>query len=221
MAKIRREEAIDEALNLLNEVGLEGVTTRRLAQRLGVESATLYWHFRNKTALLNEMSSVVLARHHTHPTPDSTNIWQHWLAENARNFRHALLAYRDGARLHAGGTPDADQINRIALKVDYLVRAGLPQLEAAMTLYSLGQFTLGCVLEEQADLNNVDVELEKTPAEATLSGPALRLVAAVEKPSGEVAFEFGLSLIIAGLARKVGESSGTRKPFQRGRDKSH
>lgn len=220
MAKIRREEAVSEALNLLNEVGLDGVTTRRLAQRIGVESATLYWHFRNKTALLNEMSSTVLARHHTHPVPGSTDVWQHWLAENARSFRHALLAYRDGARLHAGTTPNAEEINRVALKVDYLVRAGLPELEAAMMLYSLGQFTLGCVLEEQAHLSRIDVELENAPVTATLSGPVLRLTAVVEKPSGEIAFEFGLGLFIAGLVRKREGISGARKPFKRDREKS-
>ena len=36
MAKIRREEVIAAALDLLNQVGLDGLSTRRLAQRLGV-----------------------------------------------------------------------------------------------------------------------------------------------------------------------------------------
>jgi TetR/AcrR family transcriptional regulator, tetracycline repressor protein len=220
MAKIRREEAISEALNLLNEVGLDGVTTRRLAQRLGVESATLYWHFRNKTELLDEMASAVLARHYTHPLPESKDAWPLWLADNTRGFRHALLAYRDGARLHAGTAPSADRINRIAMKVDYLVRAGLPEPEAAMTLYSLGQFALGCVLEEQADLNRITAEPEDTPVEATLSGQALQLVAVVEKPSGETAFEFGLSMLIAGLVKKTEDRLGPHKPFRRDRGQS-
>jgi len=89
-----------------------------------------------------------------------------------------------------------------------------------MTLYSLGQFTLGCVLEGQAHLSRIDVESENTAAEATLSGPALHLIAAVEKPSSEVAFKFGLSLLITGLVSKVEDRSGTRKPFQRGRGRS-
>jgi TetR/AcrR family transcriptional regulator, tetracycline repressor protein len=220
MAKIRRDEVVEEALKLLNEVGLDGVTTRRLAQRLGVESATLYWHFQNKTALLSAMSSMVLARHFRHPIPEGsveagTDDWRHWLAENARSFRNALLAYRDGARLHAGSTPNTDEINRIVRKVDYLVRAGFPQLEAAMTLYSLGQFTLGCVLEEQASLSTVEAKPQETPVEATLSGPALNLLATVEKPSGEIAFEFGLTLFMEGLARKserrqVGHADGRK-----------
>jgi len=38
-------------------------------------------------------------------------------------------------------------------------------------------------------------------------GRALLLVAAVEKPSSEVAFEFGLSLLIGGLVRKDDQRS--------------
>lgn len=212
MAKIRRDEVIEEALQLLNEVGLDNLTTRRLAQRLRVESATLYWHFKNKTALLNEMSSMVLARHYRHsipegPVPEGFDVWKSWLAENARSFRNALLVYRDGARLHAGTTPNADEINRIALKVEFLVRAGFPELEAAMTLYSLGQFTLGCVLEEQAHLDMVEVAPQQAPTEPTLSGGALHLLATVEKPSGEKAFEFGLNLLIEGLERRSEQRS--------------
>lgn len=44
MAKIQRDQVINAALALLDEVGLEAITTRKLAQKLGVESATLYWH---------------------------------------------------------------------------------------------------------------------------------------------------------------------------------
>lgn len=72
------------------------------------------------------------------------------------------------------------------------------------------------MLEEQAHLGRIDVELENKPVEATLRGPALYLVAAVEKPSGEMAFEFGLSLLIAGLEGKVEDRLETRKPLQHG-----
>ena len=135
-----------------------------------------------------------------------------WPAENARLFRHGLLSCCDGARLHAGTTPNTDEICRVAVKVDYLVRAGIPQQEAAMTLYSLGQFTLGCVLEEQAYRSRIDVEPGNIQVAATLSGPSLHLIAAVEKPGSEMAFEFGLSPIIAGLVRKVQDRSSSRNP---------
>ena len=42
MTKMNREIVIAEALGLLDEVGLDAVSTRRLAKRLGVEQPSLY-----------------------------------------------------------------------------------------------------------------------------------------------------------------------------------
>ena len=183
MAKIRREDAITAALALLDEVGLDAFSTRRLAQRLGVESASLYWHFADKAALLAEMASAALARHHTLAVPDELAAWPEWYASNARSIRRALLANRDGARLHAGTTPDPGQVDRILPKVDYLVRAGFPREHAMMALLTASQFTVGCVMEQQA-----------RPADAALD----RMTG-----GAEAAFEFGLGLLVDGLRRRL------------------
>ena len=55
MNKLQREAVIRTALELLNDVGMEGLTTRRLAERLGVQQPALYWHFKNKTEVLTAM----------------------------------------------------------------------------------------------------------------------------------------------------------------------
>lgn len=36
------------ALDLLNEVGLDGLTLRRIATELDVQAPALYWHVKNK-----------------------------------------------------------------------------------------------------------------------------------------------------------------------------
>ena len=53
MTKLQPNTVIRAALDLLNEVGVDGLTTRKLAERLGVQQPALYWHFRNKRALLD------------------------------------------------------------------------------------------------------------------------------------------------------------------------
>ncbi|MFM0287157.1 TetR/AcrR family transcriptional regulator C-terminal domain-containing protein [Paraburkholderia megapolitana] len=193
MAKIRRDEVVSAALELLDVVGLDGLSTRRLAEKLGVESATLYWHFRDKSALLGEMASLVLARHHTLEVPEDTADWPAWFADNARSFRRALLTYRDGALLHAGTTPNQDELARIVPKVAYLVRAGFSEPDAQMALLAAGQFTLGCVLEEQArDTGGASSDTDRNTA-AAQPGSAISPI------DPDVAFEFGLGLIINGL----------------------
>jgi TetR/AcrR family tetracycline transcriptional repressor len=198
MAKVRREEVLAAALALLDEVGLEDLTTRRLAERLGVESASLYWHFRDKAALLTEMAAAALGPHRALAVPAAASAPRPadalaWFAENARSFRRALLAHRDGARLHAGTTPGDDDLPAIDAKVRYLVRAGLPRRDALLALYSAGQFTLGCVLEEQARASDASI-------------------------SGEAAFEFGLGLLVEGLRarlRAARPSPPSRRPAPR------
>src|SRR6266540_7463410 len=39
-----KDRIVAEAVALLDEGGLDGVTLRKLAQRLGVQAPTLYWH---------------------------------------------------------------------------------------------------------------------------------------------------------------------------------
>lgn len=51
----RQEELLDLALDLVREVGIAGLTVRKLAVRAGFTEAALYRHFHNKQALLLAM----------------------------------------------------------------------------------------------------------------------------------------------------------------------
>ena len=207
MAKVRREEVTAAGLQLLDEVGLDAFTTRKLAQRLGIESATLYWHFRDKASLLAEMSATVLLRQPGVEIPGSTDRWPEWFADNARGFRRALLTHRDGARLHAGTTPTPQELARVVPKIDYLLRVGFAERDALMALYAAGQFTLGCVLEEQARLEpEAAVGSSELPGPVTMAlevkAAAIEIVQSINE-SGEDAFEFGLNVMVDGLRRRV------------------
>ena len=92
MTKLQPNTVIRAALDLLNEVGVDGLTTRKLAERLGVQQPALYWHFRNKRALLDALAEAMLAENHTHSVPRADDDWRSFLIGNARSFRQALLA---------------------------------------------------------------------------------------------------------------------------------
>jgi TetR/AcrR family tetracycline transcriptional repressor len=207
MARIKREEIIHEALKLLDEEGLDGVSTRSLARRLGIESASLYWHFRNKSELLNEMSAVVLTRHHHNPPPTDSDNWPEFISNNARSFRTALLAHRDGARLHAGTSPTATELERILAKVNYLVRAGFTRREAGMVLYASSQFTIGCVLEEQVHLSHGAEDRKHTARKKRSAAKTSPSIATETRPSAGEAFEFGLNLFVQGLEVRMKASA--------------
>lgn len=112
MARLSLDDVISMALTLLDREGLEGLTTRKLAQSLKIEQPTLYWHVRNKQTLMNMLSEAILVKHHTRSVPLPTESWQQFLQENALSFRKALLVHRDGARLHIGTSPTPPSLNK-------------------------------------------------------------------------------------------------------------
>src|SRR5215469_10878771 len=95
-----RSTVVQATLELLKRVGLDGVTTRRLAAELGVKSPALYWHFQNKQDLLDAMADVFVREAGMGP-PSSGETWQEWLARRVCAYRATLLAYPDSARIVA------------------------------------------------------------------------------------------------------------------------
>ena len=100
-AGLTRPTIVHTALGLLDQVGLDGLTVRRLAAALGVQSPALYWHFRSKQQLLDQMADAIIQAAGMGP-PHQGESWQDWLARRARAYRRSLHAHRDGARLVAG-----------------------------------------------------------------------------------------------------------------------
>ncbi|MEU4237068.1 TetR/AcrR family transcriptional regulator C-terminal domain-containing protein [Actinoplanes sp. NPDC026619] len=188
MTKLNRETVIAEALDLLDEVGLESVSTRRLARRLGVEQPSLYWHFGKKEELLAAMAEAAMLPHAAAALPSPGDDWRDWFLDNHRDFRRTLLIRRDGARLHAGLLPGAADLGRIAHKMAFLIGSGLPERDAQMAMLAASRFTVGSVLEEQAEAGALrDAELPRIDHDS--------------------AFEAGLAMIADGLAQRARAAS--------------
>jgi TetR/AcrR family tetracycline transcriptional repressor len=196
MAKIDRAEVIREALRLLDDMGLDGVSTRALARRLGVEQPSLYWHFKNKQELLTAMAAAALERHDALPLPLAGDDWKSWFLENYRSFRGALLAHRDGARLHAGSVPDGASRERLLRKFAFLIEAGVAEQDAITGMLAASRFTVGSALEQQADPGSDD-------AASAADEP---LVA----PTHDQAFEAGLLMLMTGLEGFTGSVTAER-----------
>ena len=83
MTKLDKGTVIAAALELLNEVGMDNLTTRKLAERLKVQQPALYWHFQNKRALLDALAEAMLMERHTRSLPKEGEDWRVYLKENA------------------------------------------------------------------------------------------------------------------------------------------
>lgn len=148
---LTRQRVIDEAVNLLDEGGLESVTFRKIADRLGVQSPTLFWHVKNKAALLTALSEAILS-----PTlatmrpPQPGERWQSWLTHFSGQLRQAMLAHPDGARVVSAAQLSLAMAGLSELAMRTLVDCGLSRHDARLTVLAVERFTIGHVLEEQA-----------------------------------------------------------------------
>jgi len=204
----------------MDEVGLEGLSLRRLATRLGVAAPALYWHFTNKQELLDQLAEH-LFRAEVPPArplrPGET--WEEWLAQRARDSRAGFARHRDAALLAASTRPRGDQWGQIEQQLRVLCEAGFSPADAARGMFALSNYVAGFALEEQADRRRGETgagELagadrgSPTPQQiiAWVLGegdyPVLaEALAETGDPQGDAVFEYGLQLIIAGMRARL------------------
>ena len=186
---LNQERIVDSALELLDETGLDAFSTRRLASRLGIRNASLYWHFRNKDEILDAMCRRLYQSLIPTPTQhDAEFDWSSWLADGARAINRAARATRDGARimvrLHFDDELTRGRINK-SIKV--LEQHGFSRIEAVYAIQTLRRFALGSALQERI----VDEEIK-----------------ARSEPTHEELFEFGLGMIIESLRQRFRRGEG-------------
>jgi TetR/AcrR family tetracycline transcriptional repressor len=150
--KINGEMVTRAGLKLLNEIGLEQLTLRRLGVELNVQAATIYWHFKSKEELLDEMATTVLTEGSANLIPRrKSSDWTVWALTFGEGLRKTLLAYRDGARMVSGtrltNTEPLKTTERIGAQ---MVAAGFSLRPAVVLLSTIYNYTLSFVMEEQA-----------------------------------------------------------------------
>ncbi|MDQ0042920.1 MULTISPECIES: tetracycline resistance transcriptional repressor TetR [Variovorax] len=215
--KLDSETILEAALALLDEVGMDKLSTRLLAERLGVQQPALYWHFKNKRALLDAMNGQILRRAHERRLPLEGESWEDFLRENARSFRRALLARRDGARLHAGTEPDPGDLEMVEAQLAAVVSRGMAATDAMALMIALGRYTVGCVLEEQAAPDDAP-ERQQTLDAAAASRPLLaEAFASYRKAGPDAMFDIGVDLMIEGAKARLAnrESDESKKAPRR------
>jgi TetR/AcrR family tetracycline transcriptional repressor len=194
-----RDRIVQTALRLLDEVGLEALSLRRLASDLDVHASALYWHFRNKQELLDEMARAVAA---TTPTEQKTTTgalaWDAWLRSTAYAWRQAMLSHRDGALLLTAARPANDQVAILERLLEALVAAGFSPVDAMRGFFTITNYVLGAVLEQQRGPRDDAEEVHG----AVGLGPTLS-AARETVLDRDAMFEHGLRLILDGMRAQL------------------
>ncbi|MCS0602245.1 TetR/AcrR family transcriptional regulator [Streptomyces sp. LP11] len=210
-ARIDQAGIVETSLALLDDVGLEALTMRRVADGLDVRAGALYRHFATKQDLLTAMAERMLA---PIAKPPADAPWTEQIKALARMMRQALLAHRDGAKVFGGTHSTGPHTLAFAESVLGVLRtAGFRDEDAARVFLTVVNFVLGHTLEEQAAAADDAVETEglRRLRDAVLTGGHPHLAATMRvltDPDFEAHFEFGLRLLVEGCAARERSSGG-------------
>jgi TetR/AcrR family transcriptional regulator, tetracycline repressor protein len=202
-----RAKVVRTALKLLDKVGLDGLTLRRLATELRVQAPALYWHFKNKQELLDEMATWVLADSMREMLPDEQGDWPAWAVYFGNGVRRMLLRYRDGAKMFSGTyLTDSSLYAGMELALRKFVDAGFSPREATYAYRTIYCYAVGFTIEEQAvcprpGKRDPRYDLPKRAERIDREQFPLALAAGKEMYKFDEQFEQGLRIIIRGLRK--------------------
>lgn len=182
----RREDVLAHAHQLVSDVGLAGLTMRRLGAELGVQPSAVYHHFANKQTLLAAVAEEILRRGHR-PRVAADGDWPARVREVCAELRDAMLACTDGADVVATVWAFGTGVRAPAVELEGILRsAGLGDELAVVGSRTLLHYTFGHAFEEQ------------TAIQAISAGAVERDLESLPD------FWTGLEVVIDGLRSRVG-----------------
>ena len=205
-AKLSRDTIVDAALALVDEDGLEALSMRRLAARLGVEAMSLYNHIDGKAALLDALvERLIVGTDIDFPDNEPWTEAMMRMATAVRSLAYAhprayvLLATRPPAT--ARGIVHLEPLHAV------LARARFDGGQRLLIMQILFTFLSGYLLAEvgtppgQADVPEPDgiAAYSNLPEEAKYARDAANLIVAPGWLARE--FETAVRLVIGGLER--------------------
>lgn len=202
---LTRERIVAEAVALLDEEGIGQLTMRRLAERLGTGSTTLYWHVRTKDDVLDLAVDTVFGEARLPGEPSGG--WRADVTTLAGEWRGALLAHPWCTTLLGRPLMGPNVLARTEFLHAALRRAGLTGPELTAAAYTLSHHVIGAAMM-QAAWQGQDEAAVRHAADEHLRRHRDRYPALAEHghPSGndwDAAFTQGLAYLLDGIAARL------------------
>jgi TetR/AcrR family transcriptional regulator, tetracycline repressor protein len=202
-SRLNRGHLIAEALAMLDHDGLERFSVRRLADRLGVTPMAVYNHVSSRRDLFEAIADAVVR---SVDYPAVRGDWRRVVANCFRTLRKACLA-------HPGAVPLIESSEKLhpsvfrpmEITLTALRGAGLGTRDAVRAYFVLTTFTLGQVgYQIKGWARGVDPRAAVREGRIRRSTfPAVLDARVQEKWDFDQAFEFGLSVILAGIEARL------------------
>ena len=225
--QLTREGIVAAALRLVDRQGLDALSMRRLADELGTGAASLYWHVQNREELLNLMIDAVVGEIRL-PKQNPAR-WQQQLKELGREMRRALGSHRDIARATMGRIPFGPNVLRVSeWTLGLLRRAELPDRVTALVMDLFALYVGAFAMEESSGVPVSPAEDAAGPAQVVEMYRAYfhslppeqfpnttALADLLVEGDVDDRFEFGMDVLISGLATQSASARGAGSATRR------
>jgi AcrR family transcriptional regulator len=211
-ARLTRERVLEAAIAIADREGIEALTMRRLADALGAGAMSVYYHVANKNDLLGAMVDLVVGE------MELAGAGADWKAQLRRTATsaHDVLLHHPWATslLLSGPATSAARLRYMDAMLGCLRGAGFSAEQTDLAYHALDSHIMGFTLW----LVGIRAGMERlgpVPNAFDLFDAAVlpHLAEHVEqhlrerRPDEQGPFEFGLDLILDGLARRL-DSNG-------------
>ncbi|MGK5553259.1 TetR/AcrR family transcriptional regulator C-terminal domain-containing protein [Actinomadura kijaniata] len=219
---LTRDQIVAEAVRLLDEEGLDALTMRRLAARLGAAANALYWHVTNKSELIELVVDEIYGEMRLPDTGDPAD-WRATVTELAHSAREVILRHpwTSGLLGEVGMAYLGPNLTRLFDRALTLLRsADFPLPAADRALNAVFSFVIGAATVEAATLNKIRQvgltedewlrSVRPTLEESTQDHPQMRelyVALAENEPERKrrEQFDYGLQRMLDGIASQLAE----------------
>lgn len=207
---LSRQLIAKAAVRLIDRAGLPSLTMRKLGRELDVEAMSLYGYFSTKEEILNEVVDVLFQEV---VVPPDAHDWEQFARKLFSAFRRVLLSHPNAVPLLGTRSPHSPTaLAPIEAALRSLRQAGFDPPTALDGYRVLMSFTVGYLLQEVGRFQEANVDpgswgtgfyaLHDLSAEETPH--LLELAPVALQRDADEQFETGLTLILAGLALRLG-----------------
>lgn len=208
---LTRDRVLRAAVELVDEGGLAALSMRKLGRRVGVEAMSLYNHVANKEDILDGIVELILAEV---ALPEAGEPWPAAMRRRALSARAMFLRHPWATTvLESRRNPGPASLRYHDAVIGCLRRGGFSIAMAAHAFSLLDAYTLGFAIteanlpfrttEELADLADGIMEGFDRDAHPYFTEMVFEHVLQPGYAHGDE-FEFGLTLILDGLGRRIG-----------------
>jgi AcrR family transcriptional regulator len=198
---LSRERIVATAVELLDAQGVDGLTMRRLADRLGSGVMSLYWHVDSKEDVFDLALDSVLE----YRGPPQTGESQDWRAEVVHvleDWRAIMLCHPWSASLLPRRALGPSILTRLELLSRSLSRAGVADTDLNVAIWSLWNYVMGATITRASfGLSDDDrAAAQQRLARLGERYPTIERSRLLLDSDWGGAFRKGLDFLLAGLA---------------------